>query len=141
MAETGIRAFDTTLNKTHAWLHEIMEELGTKDRQRAYLALRSTLHALRDRLPPEEAVELGAQLPMLVRGFYYEGWKPSATPRRERTQQQFLEHVRHDFPEEGDFFPERAARAVLKVLGRHVTHGEIRAVKHLLPEPIQELFR
>jgi uncharacterized protein (DUF2267 family) len=33
------------------------------------------LHALRDRLPPEIAVHLSAQLPMLVRGIYYEGWK------------------------------------------------------------------
>lgn len=140
MSETGLRAFDTTLNKTHTWLREIMEELRTNDRHRAYLALRSTLHALRDRLPIEEAVELGAQLPMLVRGIYYEGWKPSATPKRERSKDAFLERIRRDFPDEGDLFPERAARAVLKVLREHVTSGEIRDVKHVLPEPVRSLF-
>jgi uncharacterized protein (DUF2267 family) len=30
------------------------------------------LHALRDRLTVEEASDLAAQLPMLIRGLYYE---------------------------------------------------------------------
>lgn len=46
-----------------------MEELDWQDRHAAYLALRATLHALRDRLTVEEVAELGAQLPMLIRGF------------------------------------------------------------------------
>lgn len=140
MTETGVRAFDTTLNKTQGWLKRIMEELHTTDRQCAYLVLRSTLHALRDRLPPDEAVELGAQLPMLVRGLYYDGWTPGAPPRRERSKERFLAHIRNDFPGKGDLFAERAARAALKVLREHVTSGEIRGVKRALPEPIRELF-
>ena len=76
MSMTGLEVFDTTLQKTNEWLDEIMDELALQDRHTAYVALRGTLHALRDRLPVQEAVHLGAQLPILVRGFYYEGWRP-----------------------------------------------------------------
>jgi uncharacterized protein (DUF2267 family) len=76
MSTTGLEVFDTTLQKTNEWLDEIMNGLALEDRHTAYAALRGTLHALRDRLRLEEAVHLGAQLPMLVRGFYYEGWRP-----------------------------------------------------------------
>ncbi len=72
MATTGLKAFDTTVEKTNLWLKEIMAEMGTNDRHRAYLALSAVLHALRDRLPMEEAIQLGAQLPMLIRGLFYE---------------------------------------------------------------------
>jgi len=54
--------------------------------------VRAGLHALRDRLIPDEAVDLGAQLPMLVRGMHYEGWKPNATPSDD-DRQAFLERV------------------------------------------------
>jgi uncharacterized protein (DUF2267 family) len=74
MSTTGLEIFDTTVQKTHIWLNEIMDELGWEDNwHRAYLALRTVLHELRDHLTTEEATDLGAQLPMLVRGFYYEG--------------------------------------------------------------------
>ena len=48
------------------------------DRRSAYRALRSVLHVLRDRLTPEQAVHLGAQLPLLVRGIFYDGWRIAA---------------------------------------------------------------
>jgi uncharacterized protein (DUF2267 family) len=60
MSATGIPAFDNTLQKTQIWLNDIMEALGWQDRHRAYLALRGTLQALRDRLTVEEAAHLGA---------------------------------------------------------------------------------
>ena len=80
MSTTGLAVFDTTVQETNLWLKGIMEGLHTDDRHLAYLALRATLHALRDRLGPENAVQLAAQLPMLVRGLYYEGWRLAAAP-------------------------------------------------------------
>ncbi len=74
---------ETTLHTTDLWLCDLMEDLDWQDRSRAYRALQVVLHALRDRLPLEAVAALGSQLPLLVRGMYYEGWSPSGRhPRR-----------------------------------------------------------
>jgi uncharacterized protein (DUF2267 family) len=78
MTTAVLDVFESTLQKTNIWIKDVMHALGSDDRQRAYQALRATLHGLRDRLTIEEVAQLGAQLPMLVRGFYYEGWDPTA---------------------------------------------------------------
>src|SRR4051812_22139591 len=93
MANKGLEVFDHTLQKTYEWLNEIMGLLNWHDHHLAYLALRGTLQALRDRLPIEIAVKFGAQLPMLIRGFYYEGWKPGIVPIKIKIPEDFLDFV------------------------------------------------
>jgi uncharacterized protein (DUF2267 family) len=140
MAAMEVEVIDTTVQKTYTWLKEIAETLGTTDRHRAYRALRAVLHALRDRLPVDEAAQLGAQLPMLVRGIYYEGWDPSHKPLKERHKEEFLAHIRRDFRDEPAVDAEQLARAVFTVLSRRVTEGEIEDVKHILPKELRELW-
>lgn len=135
-----IPVFDTTLEKTNIWLRDVMAELGSEDRHEAYLALRGVLHALRDRLQVEEAVQLGAQLPVLIRGFYYDGWRPSATPKKERHLGQFLEHVRDAFPRDAEIDSERVTRAVFAILARRVSEGEIEDVRGMMPEEVRQLW-
>lgn len=141
MSATGLDVFDTTLQKTQVWLNGLMAELGWQEnRHRAYLALRAVLHALRDRLTVEEAVHLGAQLPMLVRGFYYEGWKVSGKPVRERHAEDFLAHVAAAFRGDQTVDPELVTRAAFKVLHQHITEGEIKDIKGLLPAGLRRLW-
>src|SRR5262245_18543638 len=97
MSATGLDVFDRTLQKTNGWLHDLMQILDWTDRHKAYVALRATLHALRDRLTVEEVAQLGAQLPMLIRGFYYEGWNPTGKPLRVRHAEQFLALIEQQF--------------------------------------------
>src|SRR5438552_3108412 len=96
MTVSPIDALNTTFEKTQCWLKELTKEGYFAEEGQAYAAFRSVLHALRDRLPVDEAAHLAAQLPMLIRGMYYEGWKPSAVPTRERTLREFLDHVRRN---------------------------------------------
>ena len=116
-----------------------MVRLGTGDRHLAYLALRTTLHALRDRLPVSEAAHLGAQLPMLVRGLYYEGWHPADKPFKEHSREAFLAHVKAGAHAQG-FEPEPAVRAVFGLLAERISAGEIADVKGVLPGPIRALM-
>jgi uncharacterized protein (DUF2267 family) len=133
--------FDGTLQKTNVWLNDIMYELDWQEHPyKAYLALRTVLHALRDRLTIEEAVQPGAQLPMLVRGLYYEGWTLKGKPRKERHKEDFLAHIKKAFQEDFSSRPESIARAVLKTLARHTSVGEIEDVKHSLPKALNELW-
>ena len=135
------RVFDGTRQKTQLWLNDIMDELDWQDHpHKAYLALRTVLHALRDRLTVEEAVQLGAQLPMLVRGFYYEGWTLRGKPRKERHKEDFLAHIKEAFKDDFTSRPESIARAVFKTLVRHTSQGEIDDVKHSLPKALHELW-
>lgn len=140
MSMTGLEVFDSSIHQTNVWLKSIMERLGTDDRHRAYLALRATLHALRDRLPPEVAVHLGAQLPMLVRGFYYEEWHIAGTPTRDRHLDEFLAPVRAAFRRDPDVDAEAVARAALATLSEGIDSGEVRKVIGVLPRELRTLW-
>ena len=90
MSNSVLEVFDASLQKTQVWLNDVMGELDWEEQpQKACLALRTALHALRDRLTVEEAVHLGAQLPILIRGVYYEGWKLTGKPVKERHKSEF----------------------------------------------------
>jgi uncharacterized protein (DUF2267 family) len=141
MNGTGIDAFDTTIQKTRVWLNDLMDKLDWRGNpQKAYLALRSVLHALRDRLTVEEAVHLGAQLPMLIRGFYYDGWELTGRPVKERHREEFLNHIRKAFHDDTRVDPEKVVRAVFSVLAERTSAGEIEDVKHMLPRGLQDLW-
>jgi len=121
----------------NGWLKDLMHDLGWEDRQ-------ATLHALRDRLTVDEVAQLGAQLPMLIRGLYYEGWAPTGKPLRERHEAQFLIRISREFSDEARGGSYRSAseiaRAVFTVLARRVTEGEIEDVKHILRAELRELW-
>jgi len=115
--------------------------MGWEDRHKAYMTLRAVLHSLRDRLPPDEAVELGAQLPMLVRGFYYEGWHPANKPLKYRHKDEFLKQVMKEAVWLEGAELERAVSAVLEVLTSELgPGGEAGQVRALLPAELRELW-
>lgn len=140
MSLTTISPIERTVHTTNAWLQELTEELGLEDRAQAYHVLRCVLHALRDRLSVAEAVDLGAQLPMLIRGMYYEGWTPNAKPVKERKREEFLAHISAALRKEPGTYPESVAWGVFKVIERHVSAGEIRDIQSILPAEIRSLW-
>ena len=139
MAVDTVSVFEHTIELTHVWLNDLMQRLGWHDKHRAYIAMRAVLHALRDRLSPEEAAHLAAQLPMLIRGFFYEGYHPAGKPLTERAQADFLQHVAAECGCE-NVHDGHVTRAVFEVLAAQIAPGEIKKVKAVLPPAIRSLW-
>ena len=125
---------------TH-WLNDMMEELRTDDRQLAWHALRAGLHALRDRLTVEEAAQLSAQLPLLIRGLYFEGWDPTGKPLRIRHGQDFLALIREKYAPRTDTPAADLIQALFRVLEKHVSMGELTDVMLSLPAELVDVVR
>lgn len=140
MQTSRVNALNHTFEKTNGWLRQLAAYGPFYDERQAYTALRAVLHALRDRLRIDDAVHLAAQLPMLVRGLYFEGWKPSRTPMRDRTLDDFLDHIDFYLGPATEIDAEMAAIAVFNLLEDKVTPGEIEDVIHAMPRPVKELW-
>jgi uncharacterized protein (DUF2267 family) len=134
-----MRIFDKTNEKSTAWVKEMMTCLGTEDPQAALHALRAGLHALRDRLTVEEAAQLAAQLPMTIRGLFFENWRPTGKPLHIRHPNDFLALVIANYRPRTDVYADDIVRATFRVLNKHVSQGEITDVVMSLPEPLLEL--
>lgn len=139
MAVTGISTLDHAPQVFAEWLNELCDDLGW-GKPRAYLLMCETLHAIRDFLTVDEAADLAAQLPVLVRGVFYDGWDPSSTPTKPRNKSDLLKRVEERFQKEPLEDPERAVAAVFDLLRRHVSRGEFEQVKHAMRKPIQDLW-
>jgi uncharacterized protein (DUF2267 family) len=135
MPNTGLPAFDTTVDKTNRILHQIEEAYGwTKERRNeSYAALRAVLHTLRDRLTVDEAAQLSAQLPMLVRGIYFEGWDPSRVPVK-MDRDEFFARIQQTIPYPVDGDVQQLTQRVLQALRDHITDGEWEDVLASVPK-------
>lgn len=142
MSVTGLTVFDETIHLTNAWLNDLMAELGWDDRHRAYLGLRLTLQGLRDCLTVDEAAQLAAQLPMLVRGIYYEGWHPAHKPVTERDRDTFVRRVQegfHQMPTDEPIDGAEMVHAVFTLLSRRLSDGG-RGARQRLPKSLRALW-
>ena len=140
MSSVGLEGLEHTVQLTHIWINELDDRLGWNNKARSYRLLKSVLHALRDRLQPAETADLAAQLPTLLRGAYYEQWRPGATRVRHRTKADFLAQVEDAFKADPLPQPSRAVMAVFELLSSKITAGEIDDVRHALPEEIRNLW-
>ncbi|MBU9696604.1 DUF2267 domain-containing protein [Rhodobacteraceae bacterium HSP-20] len=140
MKQTGLDAIDHAPQVVAEWLNLLEEDLGWTDRSRSYRLLRETLHAIRDFLTVQEAASLSAQLPLLVRGIFFEGWMPARTPARPRSAEALLERVNGAFGDEPLLEPDVAIAAVFSVLRRRIDSGEYDQVARSLRRPLRELW-
>ena len=131
--------FNHSAQQAQQWVEELADDLMWSE-NRAYHLMRCVLHAVRDWLSLEEMLDLSAQLPLLIRGIYFEGWNPLASPVLHRTKEDFVDRVRAAFADDLQVDPEAAVTAVFRLLERHVSHGEIVQVRNSMKKSLRELW-
>jgi uncharacterized protein (DUF2267 family) len=140
MNAQNIPLLDRASQDAHEWINHVAEEMNHVTAPQAYHALRGVLFAIRDRLPPEEAVHLADQLPTLIRGLFFEGYSLGGKPEKIRDRQPFLEKIARETRQvEPSPEPSLALRGVSRVLASQIDRGQYIHVTQSLPEDLREL--
>lgn len=140
MPHQTIASLETALADVYQWLNELADELDEEDHRFVLRLLRAVLHALRDRLTTNQNAHLSAQLPLLVRGLYFEGWDPAPDARPDRTLQEFYERVGSSLTGDWDAELPKFVSAVFRLLGRHLSWGEDEKIVRELPRELSRLW-
>lgn len=123
-----------------AFYRAVMEAAGETRREAAQRGTAAVFHALRDRLTPEEADQVAAQLPRELKAVWYEGERPDRRPQR-LSREAFYERVRRD----ARLVSRREARsltlAVFGALKRQLSPGEAEDVLAQLPKDLKEVWK
>lgn len=137
----SVDSIERSVHKTNEWLSELADELGHDDREAAWRSLRAYLQVLRDELTLDEGAQLAAQLPLVVRGAFYEGFDPGHQPAKLRHREEFLSRLAERGELSDSEEATRAAEAVTRVLRHHVTEGEWDDVLSQLPAEVREVLQ
>jgi uncharacterized protein (DUF2267 family) len=138
-AMAGIPELNRAAEAAGAWLGDLQRRLDWEHADRTYLALLTTLHALRDTLPTDEAVRLGSSLPPLLRGLYFEGWHPGGGAR-EMNREAFFTCISDGVHRDPGIDPERVSRSVFSLLAERLPVAEIEEIRAASPASIHGLW-
>ncbi len=140
MSAQGLEVIDHTVQITHEWINELRERLDWANSKDVLRLLRVTLTGIRDHLGHQEAAQLAAQLPILLRGMFYEGWVPSRTPLQDRSTEAFLERIESEISAVCDYHGRDDIGEVFRLLNLRISAGEIADVRAALPAKIRDLW-
>ena len=140
MSAQGLEVIDHTVHISHEWINELTSRLGWSSKRSALRLLRVTLQHLRDHLPPDELAQLSAQLPLLIRGMFFEGWVPKQTPIRERRAETFAGVIGSQMDNAEEYRGAEDIGCVFALLNARLSAGEIHDVRVSLSEDIRTLW-
>lgn len=140
--------FEKYAAQGNQFVNEVAVELRrSKERDRVARIVRATLHGLRARLTMDESFQLLAQLPMVLKAVYVDGWRPHdepdkhiKNPRSLADEVMFVDgtNAAHDLPTIAE--AEEAISAVFRVLKRHISDGEVDSLAHTLPRSLERMW-
>jgi uncharacterized protein (DUF2267 family) len=132
--------FDKHCKEGNEWLLEIGDRAGFPDRTDwSYGCLRAVLHTLRDRTTIEEVFQLSAQLPVLIRGILFEGYKPSGKPEKLNAEE-FMSRIKKDLGNANPISANDAFRVIIELLYDRTTTGEMDDIRGQMPKAIQQIW-
>ena len=139
--------FNKHAQKGNEFVNEVARELGIPDdNDKAMRILKAVLHTLRDKISPEESLQLIAQLPLFIKAIYVDGWRISGKHQKMRKMNDFLEAVISNGGVTGDDDfqtldrTESAVRDVFHILQQHISEGEIIDIIKVLPVDLRQLW-
>lgn len=135
MSTAGPDSYSHALHTANIWLADIAGAFGTYDRRFSQRVLRAWLHTLRDRLSVDAATKFGQQLPELLRGVYYDGWKPNRVPIKYGVE----EYLQRFAAEAGVTPPEvpTTAATVTEVISDRMSPGQLAEALAALPADLR----
>lgn len=140
MGMVGLEGIDQAVQQAHIWINDVERKMDWDSKPRAYRLLKAVLQALRDHLQLNEAVDLGAQLPTLIRGIYYDQWRPTKIAVKERHLKSFLDRIDSSFKPDPIDDTSKAVSAVFALLSEKISAGEIADVRNALPKELRALW-
>lgn len=137
-----IKSIKKTNDHTILILKKMMNSGEFTNPNSAFVVLRATLKALRDRVTPGEAFHLGGQLPALLRGYFFEGFDLSNVERSKSSSKSiegFLQDIRNHLGGYDYLDLEKLVPVAMNVILTSIDQGEAEQVISQLPKDIQSL--
>ena len=140
MAELPI--LENNIHQAMDWIYAIEEAChwNEENQKKAFAVLRAVLHELRNLLPLEQAAHLSAQLPLIIRGIFFENWHPHFVVIQEIKKEDFLTSITEALYPYQNIDAEGTVRSVLHVLGEKLPAGTLEDILKNMPKEIQELY-
>jgi uncharacterized protein (DUF2267 family) len=125
------------------WIYSLEDLLNLPDNHetKTFSIMRSVFHALRDHFPHGTLAHVGQQLPIFLRGVWFEGWDPAHTPIKERKKEDFIKAVKKHLESYADLDIEHCAQITMHFLSSKLSDGEGEKVYKVLPESIAVLWK
>ena len=139
----NVSVFARTSHKSQEWISEMQRELKWLSGDSNYQLLRAVLQSLRDQMNVHETAHFAAQLPLLLRGSFYEGWNPQIAQISGRTKEDFLEAVKNKLSPGGippKFELEDGVLVALNVIKKHVSAGEMKDIVGAVNPSLKEFI-
>lgn len=135
-----IHVFERTNHEAHEWVNDLAGRTGWTNEREVLRLLRSVLGKVRDHLPLDEMAQFSAQLPLILRGMFFEGWQPKLTPIHERHAAEFVAAVEDKVGEVIAYRGVTDIKAVFNVINAHISRGEVEDVRACLPQDLRDLW-
>ena len=135
-----IHVFERTNHEAHEWVNDLAGRTGWTNEREVLRLLRTVLAKVRDHLPVNEMAQFSAQLPIILRGMFFEGWQPKMTPVQERHASAFVAAINDEVGEVLDYQGIMDIKATFSVINAHVSRGEVEDVRACLPQELRELW-
>lgn len=140
MSAQGLEIIDHAAQTTHEWVGELAGRLDWVSKRSALRLLRVTMHQIRDHLQIEEMAQFSAQLPLLIRGMFFEGWVPKRTPVKDRSAETFVKMIEEQLGDTDDYRGREDIAYVFLLLNARISQGEIEDVRASLPAGIRDFW-